>query len=363
MAKKKLRTTGKAVTSDKPSNGNGRSSLLSGKKKGIIGILFILISIFILLSIISYSRFDKANLETKNLLSQPEDMKNWLGIFGAYISNFFINSTLGVFSTIFPLMLLVWGFSAFKKISFKRIINISNFLLLTGFILSAFFGVLRMHYKVFTGIYELSGSIGDYLGSFLSRLVGGVGSLLLLFALLIIILIVAFDIKLESIIAFLQNLFAGSSSKEVEEPVAEDEESKENLKKIKELAAEKKKKKKLFGKEEAGAATAAELMESEAEKQTRIRIIRKNDLPAKEDVNKIQNEETKKVDLEKTGEITSKEIDREKESELPNQWEEKINYKIPGLDLLEPIPKEDFKVAEERHYWNPIYTYFYFHST
>ena len=345
MAKKKIKTTRKAVNSDKPANGESKTSLLSGKKKSIIGILLLLFSIFILLSIVSYSRFDKANLETKNIISQPADMRNWLGVFGAYISDFFINSTLGVFSTIFPLLFFVWGLSAFKKITFKRLINISNFLFLSGFILSTFFGVLRMHYGVFTGIYELSGSVGDYLGSFFSRFMGGVGSILLLLTSSVILLIVAFDVKLESIIHFIQNLFAGSSSKDVEEPAEVKEDTKENLKKIKELSGEKKKKKNLFGKEEAVAATAEELME--AEERTRIRIIRKDELPAKEEVNKIQNEETKKVDLEKTGEISSKEIDREREFALPNQWEEQINYKKPGLDLLEPIPKEDFKVAEE----------------
>jgi len=32
---------------------------------------------------------------------------------------------------------------------------------------------------------------------------------------------------------------------------------------------------------------------------------------------------------------------------LPNQWEEQLKYKKPGLDLLEPQPEENFKVAEE----------------
>lgn len=340
MAKKKTKTT-------KDSGTDKKTSLLSGKKKSIFGIIFILLSVFILLSIVSYSRFDKANLDPRNILSQTGEIRNWLGIFGAYTSDFFINSTLGVFSTIFPLLLFVWGLSAFKKIPYKKLINVSNFLLLSGFILSTFFGVLRLHYQVFSGIYELSGSVGDYLGSALSRLIGGVGGILFLLTASAILLIVAFDIKIESIIQFIQNLFAKSQSDETEELNDVKEESKENLKKIKELSSEKKKKKKLFGKEELAAAAAEELMEAEAEEQTRIRIIRKEEKPAPQEVNKIQNEETKKVDLEKTGELTSKEIDREKESELPNQWEEQINYKRPGLEILEPIPKEDFKVAEE----------------
>jgi len=339
MAKKKIKI-------NKDSGSEKKASLLSGKKKSIAGIILILLSVFVLLSIVSYSRFDKANLDPSNPLNQTGDIRNWLGIFGAYTSDFFINSTLGVFSTIFPLLFFAWGLSSFMKISFKKLINISNFLLLSGFILSTFFGVLRTHYHAFSVIYEFSGSIGDYLGSSLSRLVGGVGGILLLLAASVILIIIAFDIKIESIILFIQNMFVRTESEKDEEPEEIKKESKENLKKIKELGGEKKKKKKLFGKEEA-AATAAELMNSETDEQTRIRIIRKNEVHTETEVNKIQNEESKKVDLEKTGEISSKEIDRERESGLPNQWEEKLNYKIPGLDLLEPIPKEDFKVAEE----------------
>ena len=58
-------------------------------------------------------------------------------------------------------------------------------------------------------------------------------------------------------------------------------------------------------------------------------------------------DEDKKVDLHKTKEIPQAEIDRQAEAKLPNQWEEKINYKKPSLDLLEPAVTEDFKVAEE----------------
>ena len=87
-------------------------------------------------------------------------------------------------------------------------------------------------------------------------------------------------------------------------------------------------------------------MESEAEEQTKIRIIRKDDVPQKQEENKIVSDEDKKVDLEKTGEI-QKPLDKDKEINLPNQWEEIINYKGPSLELLDPLPEVDFKVAEE----------------
>ena len=348
------------VKASKPANGEHLFTVSTEKKKKIIGILLILFSILLLLSIVSYSRYDKAVLNYRfsdlfrvfsgsSQFNQKADAtRNWLGIFGAYISDYFINSTLGVFSSVFPLMFFMWGISFFKKINFRKLIHTSNFLILTGLILSAFFGVFRTHYKIFYGIYELSGSAGDYLGETLSRLLGGIGSIMFLLASGVILLIIAFDIKIEKIFHFIKSLFTKSVDKVKEElENSKIEEVDANLKKIKELGKDKKKKKAKVA-DAAAAVSAEELMRQEAEaEETRIRIIRKNEQPVKPEINEVQNEEDKKVDLEKTGEIPVKEIDRAKEANLPNNWEEKINYKRPGLDLLEPIPPEDFKVAEE----------------
>jgi S-DNA-T family DNA segregation ATPase FtsK/SpoIIIE len=338
----------KKVKPSKPSNGGKPLSILAGKKKNIFAIILLLFSILIILSIISYSRFDKANLSNTfsdlSMLNHKEDTRNWLGIIGAYVSDFFIRSTLGISSIIFPVLLLGFGLSLFKLISYRRLINASNFLLIAGLLLSTILGVFRMHFQVFSDNYELSGSVGDYLGLSLSHLLGGVGSLILLFAAAIILFVIAFDIKIENIFHFIESLFISSPEEDIEESsqVSTQSEENSNLKKIRDLG---KGKKKLFAKDKP--LSAEDLKENETKEQTRIRIIRKDEPPTKQSVNEIQNEEHKKVDLAKIGEIPVKEINKDKEAELPNNWEEKLNYKKPGLDLLEPIPKEDFKVAEE----------------
>ncbi len=221
-AKKKGKT-------NKPAKSDTLFTISAEKKKKIIGILLILFSVLLLLSIISYSRYDKAILnyrfsdlfrvfKSNSDFSQKADAtRNWLGIFGAYVSDFFINSTIGIFSVIFPVMFFSWGLAFFKKINFRKLIHTTNFLLMSGFILSAAFGVLRIHYRVFYGAYEISGSVGDYLGEALSRLLGGIGSLMFLFASGIILLIFAFDIKIESIFHFIKNFFTSSIDKVKEE--------------------------------------------------------------------------------------------------------------------------------------------------
>ncbi len=327
----------------KKNNKENYFSFSSDKTKKILGILLILFSVFLLFSIISYDRRDEANLTGFFSTSeQSAEIHNGAGIFGAYISNFFIKSTIGYFSIVFPFLFFTLGISFFKRITTRILIHSLNFLLLSGIIIASFFGVFRMHYNVFASSYELSGLVGDYLGGSLSNLFGGVIGILLLITSMIALLIFAFDIKIEKIFLFIKNMFQSLLSKEETESSTESiEEDDTNLSKIKKLRSDKKKKKK-----EETQITAEELM-AEEEIKTNIQIIRKDDQPSQLVKNKLLEDQKKKVDLEKTGDIPKKDIDRTAEEKLPDPWEENINYNMVGLDLLDPVPEENFQVAEE----------------
>ncbi|MFB3055935.1 MAG: DNA translocase FtsK 4TM domain-containing protein [Ignavibacteriaceae bacterium] len=318
----------------KKNNKENYFSFSSDKTKKILGIILILFSIFLLLSIISYDRRDDSYLNGDEIL-------NWAGIFGAYISNFFIKSTIGYFSIVFPLLFFTFGISFFKRITARILIHSLNFLLLSGIIIASFFGVFRMHYNVFAGSYELSGLVGDYLGGLLSNLFGGVISTLLLITAMIALLIFAFDIKIEKIFFFIKNLFQSLRSKEkIKSSTESIEQDDNNLVKIIKLRSDMKKKKKETQ------ITAEDLMTEEIGK-TNIRIIRKDDQPSLPVNNKLLEDEKKKVDLGKTGETPKRDINHIEEEKLPDPWEENINYKMVGLDLLDAVPEENFQVAEE----------------
>jgi S-DNA-T family DNA segregation ATPase FtsK/SpoIIIE len=318
-------------------------SFSSDKTKKILGILLILFSMFLLFSIISYDRRDEANLTGPFSTSeQGAEIHNWAGIFGAYISDFFIKSTIGYFSIIFPLLFFIFGISFFKRVTTRILIHSSNFLLLSGIIVASFFGVFRIHYNVFAGNYELSGLVGDYLGGLLSNMLGGVISILLLITAMMALLIFAFDIKIERIFLLIKNLFQSLRSKEKIKSSAEDiGEDDNNLLKIKKLRPTKKKKHK-----EETLITAEDLM-AEEEIKTNIQIIRKEDKPSLLVKNKLIEDQKKKVDLEKTGELPKKDNNRSAEEKLPDPWEENINYKMLELNLLDTAPEENFQVAEE----------------
>ena len=342
---------------------NGKSSsnknyfvLTSNNKKQILGLFLVVISIILFLSVVTFDRRDEANLTTWFTdffasFDNKIDIQNWLGVTGAHFAKFLVKATFGYFSITIPIVLFLWGVSFFKTIDFKFRLHVSNFLLVSTIIFAAFFGVLRVNYDLFGSTYELSGFIGDHLGNFLSGLIGGIGSILLLGFGFVTLLIFALDIDIKNILVFFRDVFSFNENQEEETDEKKSSEKpeakeKENLDKIKKLSGDKKKKKDKSNGEEL---SVAELMEKEAEEQTKITIIRKDDVPVPEPENEVLKEEVKKVSIQKTGELPEKKekTETEEEQKLPNQWEENIEFKMPVLDLLDPAPEEDYKVAEE----------------
>jgi len=331
----------------KSTSGKNKSVFSAGQKKKILGLLLIIFSLLLLLSIISYSRYDEAYLSTLfsdffNSLGSDNNFSkidNWLGIVGAHISGFFIKSTLGIFSAVIPLLFILWGLALIFKTNYKTLIIISNFLILLGLLLSSLFGFLRTNYNLFPGVIELSGSVGNYLGEVIRRLLGSVGGIIFLGSGLAALIIITFKIRLGAITRLLKKTIE-SFGEEKEKPV---DVRSSNLEKIKELNETRRKKIKPAKDE----VTADEnIGEDEINGQTRIRIIRKDE-PQPVDKNIVHEEEVKKVDLQKVGEIPEPEYDKDDESSLPDQWDENINYKRPVLDLLDAGQQEDFVVAEE----------------
>ena len=339
MAAKKNRANNKKNNSSK-----NYFNLSSEKKKRITGIFLILFSLFIFLSIVSYDRRDNYFAENVTFLGSifnPQtDIHNWMGSFGSYLSYILINYTIGYFSLFFPVILFLWGYSLFKKIPFRTKIHTTNFLLISGLTLASFFGVLKAGFLFFIGVKELRGNIGEYLGNWLNEILGGIGSILLLLFISATALIFAFDIKIENIFSFIKNLFASGGDEKIKIIKKEDDSS--NLEKIKKLRKEKKKKDVV----EEELPTAEELMEGEASAKTSIHIIRKDE-PEVPEEDEISIDDRKKVDLEKTGELPHEKFISEEEKELPDPWEEDLDYELPGLDLLQPAAAEDIKVAEE----------------
>jgi S-DNA-T family DNA segregation ATPase FtsK/SpoIIIE len=332
------------------------------KKKKLLGFFLIIVALLAFLSILTYSRHDNDNLLSgfsdffrifspdQDFSNRASDIHNALGLFGAYLSNFLLNSTIGFGAIVFPVILFIWGVAIFKTHYYRISIYISNFLVAVALIFSTFFGLIRSEFGVFENSTELAGKVGDFLGIMVGRLLGGLGGIIVLIALIIVAFIIAFDIKLERIFSYIKNLFSGSFDE------TEDIDTKIKIKKTDELADEpktsqKRKRKKiltaLIPDTDAGDKSEDSKETLEIPKETSIRIIKKEESNKVVELNTIDTEVEPQIEKKnKSKGDTAPEIDPDKEDELPEQWEEKITYKSPRIDLLTPPKEEDIKISE-----------------
>ncbi|MCF8261358.1 MAG: DNA translocase FtsK [Melioribacteraceae bacterium] len=321
------------------------------KKTKLIGFLLTVIALLLILSILSYSRFDQANLrfvftDLFKVFSQDpefqirvESTHNWLGIFGSYISNFFINNTIGFFSLIFPIVIFIWGYTIIRETNRKTAVYISNFLIVLGVILSTFFGMLRREFEIFYDEFEIAGKVGDFLGMGIGRLFGGLGGAIFLLAILCVSIFIVFDIKLEHIKIFLRKIGINLDKNETE---SEEKPSEITIKKEKPPAKEKKK---ILDVLKPGK------LEDEPAKETIIEIVKREQerTEAPPEMVQIVPEKLSEDFKKSKGEIEDldlTEIDKDEEGKLPEQWEEKIKFNFPKIDLLEKIESEDIQIPE-----------------
>jgi S-DNA-T family DNA segregation ATPase FtsK/SpoIIIE len=235
-------------------------------------------------------------------------------------------------------IIFIWGYTILKKEKNYRLsIYLSNFLIVMALLISTFFGMLQFtpEIELFKDYYELSGNIGLFFGTIISRLLGGLGSIIVLSTAIIATLIIAFDIQFGSILEFIKKLFDKDEAEEEKKEDILDE----NLNKIKKLREEKLSKKIDEAKEE-----------DKTEPETKITIIKKDvdEKPVEPQVEKPKEETKSKKEHKKNLSEDEEQslIDKEKEAELPNQWDEEINYTPPTLDLLIPPEDEEIKVHE-----------------
>jgi len=339
---------------------SNNNSVSNEKKKKLLGVALILIAVLSLLSILSYSRYDVANLyfgftdlfkifsSDPEFVSRASSVHNWLGILGAYLSNFFINSTIGYFSIVFPMLIFIWGFAILKKDNYKLSLHISNFLIIFAIILASFFGMLRVELHLLSDFIELSGNVGDFFGGAIGRLLGGLGSIIVLISILTISTIIAFDIKLESIFEFIKGNIRGAFEEDGETKIRiiKDKES-SNIEKIIEMNKDDNKyKSSLLKRNKNKLEESTNILPGEiALEETKIRIVHKaiNEEPEKQDpsLEPLEPQISKEIIIKKGDKQNPKD-----EENLPEPWEEKIKFIPPSLTLLDMVLDEDNKVSE-----------------
>ncbi len=275
-----------------------------------ISILILIFGLVLILSIVSYSPKDEANLvsfsELGKILTGDEQVRqklerthNWLGFIGAKISYIFLNYTFGYASILLGLLFIFWGIALFLNKLGRGLFKLTFYVLIFSFLLSILLGNLKLILGTEKFSDEICGMIGLYVADVSIKLFGEIGSVfLVLMSFLIFIGFIAglrfYDIAMsfeDKILNFLDRF-------------------KRRSQKVKVLKQEQKL----------------------VQKQPEVIV-------PQVDIKTIERGKEKKEEIERET------IDVAKSGVKNQQVKKKIDFKLPPIDLLEP--GEDESVADE----------------
>ncbi|MFA6456502.1 MAG: DNA translocase FtsK 4TM domain-containing protein, partial [Bacteroidota bacterium] len=323
------------------------------QRKQVISFLVIVFGVMTLLSMVSYSSGDETNGDIRftdlykvftndPLIQQKSELTtNWLGLFGAILSNFLINSTVGLFSFIIPVLMLMWGWTMLRKGNIRRLVYFTNYAIVLALLGAAFFGLLRKSGLAEVISTEWHGSFGSFFATILQQSIGIAGGIILTVSLTIVVVTLAVDLDLHKTSERLKEFFVALGALFG----AKMEEWKEQQ----ELRAQQR--------EEEKKKAAAEIRVKRPDEELPVREPRPEPkaVPAKKiPVKPLQLPEeepeerqslpidTSDVPLEINEGITEKEAELE-EREVED---EEIDYVFPSVDLLDPKKYEE-KISDD----------------
>jgi len=179
------------------------------RRRQIVSFLGILFSFMLLLSLVSYTPADQANGEVKiwelwkvitpdeALQAKADQTHNLLGLLGAVLSNWFINSTLGYAIIALPFFGLVWSWYILRRKELHKLILATNYVLAISLLFSALMGSVRLIGDLPILPMEWSGAVGDFAANALYKLIGLTGSFILLLGLLSVVLTLLVDLDIQ----------------------------------------------------------------------------------------------------------------------------------------------------------------------
>ncbi|WP_281323899.1 DNA translocase FtsK [Flavobacterium sp. IMCC34518] len=176
-----------------------RSWKLSKQHRIVLGFLLVLFSIALFVAFVSFFIYGQIDQSAVTELSnRKEIVQNWLGKFGAYLSDFIIYRGFGIASFLFVRLFFLTGMYLILDLSIMKLKGVWFWDLFVIIILSVLFGFFA------TSLPELGGTIGYELNLFFQDYIGKTGTLLILVFGLIIYIIFKLQVSPEKVQSFFE---------------------------------------------------------------------------------------------------------------------------------------------------------------
>ncbi len=341
------------------------------RKLEIAGILVMAVAALLLLSIASYHPNDYGivkSMDTGSIFTVDQGLalsvNNWLGVIGAYISYLFVHTLFGYTSIFIPVIIASLGWYLFRQKDLYELVWPAAYGVWVMLLFSTTLGWLHNEYELFGTVW--SGNFGAGAAAILHNILG-IGSIILLFVLLLVSALVILSRDLQRTIDAFKGWTTGlgdklEERKEKKEARKREKAEKKAIKQQQKAEAELKRRatNKSENAEEAERPSIDEIVErSQEEDQKRAEAQREEQLELEKKPSRAVLEKKKEIepddDMEDVEisvyvgegdeEASDKELDRqnkEKAKEVPV-----IKYKFPGIDLLDSPPNEGNEVDLE----------------
>ncbi|TAK50828.1 MAG: DNA translocase FtsK [Bacteroidetes bacterium] len=171
-----------------PSKNSSAKRANKERWKQITAILMMVVGLFSFLSIIFY-----------------HEEGNNLGVVGALISNFLVLSTLGFASIAFPALMVVWGWVMLRKLDIRKPVIFTNYTLVFVILFATAMGIANLIFQDVRN--EWFGTVGAFTADGLVKLLGSIGSSIIIVTLMFITIILAVDLDVHKSLERLENLW------------------------------------------------------------------------------------------------------------------------------------------------------------
>ena len=177
----RLRNTAPVPPKREPSNSR------TNRRPAILAILLIACAALILIALATYNAGDEASGDIRlshlwGVITGDQEAKrlsdtthNGLGLVGSMVSEFLIRGTVGFSIYLFPVLLMLWGWTILRRGDFRRTITLTNYSIIWALLLSASFGMIRRIFPDSGPGVEWSGTVGEFLSNVLAQLLGRAG--------------------------------------------------------------------------------------------------------------------------------------------------------------------------------------------
>jgi S-DNA-T family DNA segregation ATPase FtsK/SpoIIIE len=189
------------------------------RRSAVAALLMIVAAVLITIALVTYDGGDESHLTVgaadlpgvvtgdPNVRAVADTVHNGLGLVGAILTNFLINSTIGYAVIALPLLVLLWGWTILRRGSARSSLVITNYVIVSALLVSVSFGMIGLIAAPGGPAKEWYGVVGYTLAGMLEQLIGKAGGSIVLVAGLLLTAVLAADLDVHETLERLHAAF------------------------------------------------------------------------------------------------------------------------------------------------------------